>query len=277
MTGPDRDDDELRGVGDDLRNPAVPPHGSADAEPAVVGEPPEDLDDLDELAGQRRSRGRWILAAILVVVMLIPLSGVFVDEFDFGRSADEVRQQVGTGDPLLDAVLLVRTVACDGQVTTGSAFALDLDGEVVLLTNRHVVERANSIGLRTLDGGPAIRVNDHRVSLRQDVAVLSAREEDLAVTPLSAADRAAVGQSIRIVGFPGGRPSATDGTISDLSGGRVLLDVAVQQGSSGSPVVDGDGDVVAIVTARTNDGRGLGLGIREVEQAARGAVPPRPC
>lgn len=276
MTGQDRDD-ELRGISDDLarsrRGPGLP------AEAAAEGAPDRGAgDDLEEdLDLRRRGRGRLILAAILVVVMLIPLSGVFVDELDFSRSADEVRQQVGTGDPLLDAVLLVRTVGCDGQVTTGSAFALDLDGEVVVLTNRHVVERANTVGLRPLDGGPAVRVTDHRVALRQDVAVLSLREEEFAPEPLAVADRAAVGQDIRIVGFPGGRPSATTGAIADLSGDRVVLDAAVQQGSSGSPVVDSDGEVVAIVTSRLEDGRGLALGITEAVDAARSSVPPRPC
>ncbi len=259
--------------GPDRTGPA--PDGPDPEDAAAEGPGPEDGDDLDAL--RTRGRGRWILAVLLVLALVVPVSGVFVDQLDFSRSADEVQEQLGSGDPLLDAVLLVRTVRCDGQVSTGSAFALEVDGETMIVTNRHVVDRAGSIGVRPLTGGPSERVASHRVSPTRDVAVLSLGEGVSEPTALVAADRVATGASIRIVGFPGGRPAASDGTIAEQVSRRILLDVSVQQGSSGSPVVNDDGEVVGQVVAQTDDGRGLALRISEVLDAARTTIPAPAC
>ena len=236
------------------------------------------LDDEDDLELARgRGRGRWILALVLVLALIVPASGVFLDEWDFSRSADEVQEQIGTGDPLLDAVLLVRTVRCDGQVATGSAFVLELDGEPVLVTNRHVIDRASSIGVRQLSGGGVERVTSHRISPTRDVAVLTLGDGAYQPTALTAAESVPMGASVRIVGFPGGSPAATSGTVADQTGHRMVLQVSVQQGSSGSPVVNDDGEVVGQVVARDGQGRGVALRINEVLDAARNTVPAPSC
>lgn len=250
------------------RDPGTDPRSPDDLEVAAE-------DDLDELRG--RGRGRWWLALLLVILLAVPASGMLFDELDFSRSASEVEQQLGSGDPLLDAVLLVRTVRCDGQVATGSAFALEVDGEPVLVTNRHVVDRASTIAVRSLDGSTTQRVSSHRVSPDRDVAVLTLPEGSLVPAPLTAAESVAMGARIRIVGFPGGRPAATDGTVSEQVSQRLLLNVAVQQGSSGSPVVDAAGDVVGQVVARAQDDRGIALRIGEVVAATAATVPPSGC
>jgi S1-C subfamily serine protease len=236
---------------------------------------PDDDEPDDE--ARPRGRGRWLLALVLVLALVVPVSGVFLDELDFSRSADEVREQLGSGDPLLDAVLLVRTVRCDGQTSTGSAFVLDLDGEAALVTNRHVVDRASSIGVRPLTGGPTQRVSSYRVSPTRDVAVLTLSDDSLQPTALSPAQVVGMGDPIQIVGFPGGRPAAASGSVAEVVNHRMLLNVRVQQGSSGSPVVDDQGAVVGQVTARTEDGRGLALRISEVIDALGSTVPPPTC
>jgi S1-C subfamily serine protease len=258
------------GSGDPLASGSGDPLASG---PGEAREPDED--DLEDL--RRRGRGRWVLALLLAIALAIPLTGVLLDELEFSRSADEIEQQLGAGDPLLDAVRLVRTVRCDGQVSTGSAFALEIDGETVLVTNRHVVDRAGSIGVRPITGNGSERVSSHRVSPDRDVAVLHLPEGADVPSPLDPAERVATGASIQIVGFPGGRPAASAGTVADQVGPQLVLDVQVQQGSSGSPVVNDEGHVIGQVSARTDDGQGLALRISDVIDAAGSTLPAPAC
>lgn len=219
-----------------------------------------------------RDRAGRGIAVLLAVLLVVPIGAWAIDGLDFRRQGNDVADAVPA---LADAVVLVTNLACDGRNGTGSGFVVDLGGQRVVLTNRHVVEGSARVSLRTLDGSRGPTVTGVRISATEDVAVLELDGDP--GTPLPLAAPPSVGDAVRLVGFPGARPITTAGEVAASRGDRVLLSMPVDGGASGAPVVDGDDRVVAQVVARTRDGSGVAIPVDRVRDAALGARPAPGC
>jgi S1-C subfamily serine protease len=238
--------------------------------------------ERDDLAGYRTPLQRMVdrvrggVAVAIALGLLLPVGGFAIAEYVFNRAGSEVVDELGDDAGLADAMLLVTTTDCLGRSSTGSAFALALPGGAVVVTNRHVVDRAQRIAVRPLSGGVATPVPSHRLAVDADVAVLDV-PADAMPPSLRTGASAGVGDEVRVVGFPGGQPAFSSGPVSGVGGGRMLLDLRIAGGSSGSPFLDDDGRVVGQVFARSADGRGVATPLATLVGAARGAVPAPGC
>jgi S1-C subfamily serine protease len=248
-------------------------------------EAPHETDDLDELRQRRARRLRplfRLLAAVVALAMLLPAGMWLADELGFRRASQAVVETLDgalEGTDAAATVLLVRSVGCvAGTSSTGSAFVVGTDEGPALLTNRHVVDEATRIGVRTLDGSATIEIVGVRVSDRADVAVLEVAEPDELPPPL-ALDAAPPepGTAVRLIGFPAATPLTTTGTVVSADPARLLLDLEVDPGASGSPVVDERGRVLGQVFAVTSDGLGLATPAGLLPVAARDTRPPTGC
>jgi S1-C subfamily serine protease len=146
-----------------------------------------------------------------------------------------------------------------GPDASGSGFVVTGDGYVV--TNRHVVNGCQSVGVRA-DSTAVWRAKVVAVHPRDDLAVLRAD----ATFPNVAAFRVGVGirpgDDIVAVGFPlagllADEPSVTTGSVSALAGIHndptiLQMSAPVQQGSSGGPLFDASGNVVGVVVTKLN-------------------------
>ena len=256
--------------------------GGPPADPAFVrsGDPePDDAYDPDSLEGLETpmsrflGRGRWVVALVLAIALVFPVGGWLLDELAFRGSGEAVETELGDAAFLADAVLLVRSIDCGGIVSTGSAFAVEIDDEVVLVTNRHVVDDARVIGVRPLDGGPSVRVAIHGLSDLADVAVLEVEGAGQLPEPLPSGSVADIGDEVRIIGFPGGRASTSTGPVAMAGADRMILDLQVDAGASGSPVLDAAGNVVGQVFARTSEGTGVATPLPRLLEAATQVSP----
>ncbi|MEM2401171.1 MAG: trypsin-like peptidase domain-containing protein [Candidatus Bathyarchaeia archaeon] len=153
----------------------------------------------------------------------------------------------------------------------GSGFIFDERGYI--LTNYHVVEGAGKIVVTLADG----RVFEARLigAYRGlDIAVLKIDAENLAVANLGDSDKLRVGQRVFAIGNPfglAGGPTVTSGVISALRRtihsergifrDLVQTDAAINPGNSGGPLINIDGEVIAINTAIIPFAQGIGFAI----------------
>jgi serine protease Do len=150
----------------------------------------------------------------------------------------------------------------------GSGFIISADGQVV--TNNHVIEGAEEITVFLPDGrrlpAKVIGADD-----KTDLAVLKVDVEgDLPFVEFGDSDTADVGDWVMAIGNPFGLGgSVTIGIVSarnrDIQAGPydqfIQTDAAINQGNSGGPLFDMDGNVIGINTAIiARGGSSLGIG-----------------
>ena len=171
---------------------------------------------------------------------------------------------------------------------TGSGFIVSPDGYVV--TNEHVIGDADEIEVLLPDGRsmPAERVGSDEAT---DLAVLKVEpNEALPHVEFDTTSSPLVGEWVIAFGNPFGlfeadQPSVSVGVVSatgrDLraeADGRlyrnmIQTDAAVNQGNSGGPLVNADGDVIGINTAIYSDtGGSIGLGFAVPARRAASTV-----
>jgi len=155
------------------------------------------------------------------------------------------------------------------QRSLGSGFIIDKEGFII--TNNHVVERAEEIALKLVDG----REFDAKVVGRDpktDLAVIkiSSHFKDLPVLSLGDSDKIRVGDWVLAIGNPFGlEHTVTQGIISGR--GRAIgagpydnflqTDAPINPGNSGGPLVNLKGEVIGINSAIIASGQGIGFAI----------------
>jgi len=149
----------------------------------------------------------------------------------------------------------------------GSGFIIDSDGYIV--TNYHVIEGADTVSVRLLDG----RQYDATVvgqDDKTDLALLKINADDLAVAHFGDSDHTRVGDWVVAIGNPFGLGgTATAGIVSargrDIQSGPyddyLQIDAPINRGNSGGPVFNTEGDVVGVNTAiYSPNGGSVGIG-----------------
>ncbi len=150
----------------------------------------------------------------------------------------------------------------------GSGFVINPDGLVV--TNNHVVERAQRILVRLADGRELDAVVVGRDPLT-DLALLRLPEaQGLPTATLGDSDQLEIGDWVVAIGSPLGlEMSVTHGLISARE--RVIglgpyddflqTNALINPGNSGGPLFDMRGDVVGVTTAVVSQGQGIGFAV----------------
>ncbi len=154
------------------------------------------------------------------------------------------------------------------QQGLGSGFVISKDGYI--LTNNHVVEGADQIKVKLLDGkeytGKVVGLDP-----KTDLAVIKIDgASDLHPLPLGDSDSLKVGNWVMAVGSPFGlEETVTAGIVS--AKGRMIgsgpydnfiqTDASINPGNSGGPLLNMRGEVVGINTAIIANGQGIGFAI----------------
>ncbi|WP_434510351.1 S1C family serine protease [Desulfitobacterium sp. AusDCA] len=148
------------------------------------------------------------------------------------------------------------------EAGSGSGFIIDAQ-KGYIITNNHVIDSAQKITVSLSDG----RTLDAKLvgaDARTDLAVLQISDtKNLTAVALGDSTKLEVGESVVAIGNPGGNDfarSVTTGVISatnrtlDIQGessfGLIQTDAAINPGNSGGPLVDYQGKVIGINSAK---------------------------
>ena len=192
-----------------------------------------------------------------------------------------------------DSVVVIRGVTVQYDVfgrayyseVQGSGFVYNFTGQMVIITNYHVVEDTLNVTVTFING------NGYEATVLgsdpyADLAVLSADAPQTEYKPLEivSSSKLEVGDPVVAVGGPYGLAgSITSGIVSAM--GRTITDetssypianviqtsTPINPGNSGGPLLNYEGQAVGITTAIVSDSQGLGFAIpssailREIE------------
>jgi serine protease Do len=196
------------------------------------------------------------------------------------------------------AVVLISTSGglLGSETGTGSGVIYDASGWI--LTNRHVVEDAESL-IVELNDGRAFDGTVYGIDPLTDLAIVKVDATDLPEAPMGTSSELEPGQMAIAIGNPlGYKHTVTTGIVSGL--GReitasdasqtsaerlrnlIQTDAAINPGNSGGPLVNSSGQVIGINTAVNTTAQGLGFAIPIdvakpiMQQALDGAELARP-
>jgi len=157
------------------------------------------------------------------------------------------------------------------QKGTGSGFIINQEGYI--LTNEHVVHKANKIKVTLSDG----REFDGKVigsDTTSDMAIVKIKADHLPMVALGDSDKLRVGEIVVAIGNPYGLQqtvtmgvvSAKDRSIPTGIEGHIYkdfiqTDTAINPGNSGGPLLNTEGEVVGINTAIIPYAQGIGFAI----------------
>lgn len=156
------------------------------------------------------------------------------------------------------------------QIATGSGFFIS---QTKIITNKHVIAGAKSIGIKMFDGS-VIYVQKIQPVPDVDITVLEFNPNGKIIKPLLiAASSPREGDKIIVFGSPLGlEGSVSDGIVSatrKISKATYFqITAPISPGSSGSPVLNMSGRVVGIATLNIEGGQNLNFAIPAQEFAS---------
>src|SRR5205809_708996 len=202
------------------------------------------------LGSKRTSATVWILVTFFATV--VP-----------ANSQDALPELVRRIKP--SAVAIVTFDNHGESLSRGSGFFIDVDRVV---TNRHVIEGAYRAEVHSSTGNVYPVKGVLAVDAEGDVALLRIEAPPNLVRPLSLERTSPQeGESIVVIGNPFGlEGSVTNGIVSavrDIPGfGRIIqITAPISPGSSGSPVVNMQGQVIGVATLQITGGQSVNFAI----------------
>jgi serine protease Do len=151
---------------------------------------------------------------------------------------------------------------------TGSGFIIDPDGSI--LTNHHVIDRAERITVKLADGR-VLRARVVGADAETDIALIKVEgQSGLPVAPFGDSSALRMGEWVCAIGNPlGYEHTVTVGVISFL--GRKLFDrsldnyiqtdAAINFGNSGGPLINARGEVIGINAAISSRASSIGFAV----------------
>lgn len=165
---------------------------------------------------------------------------------------------------------VVKVESRDGRRKIATGVVMDGAGHIV--TTALISSPEESIRVLASDGR-WIDADFLGMDPETHIAVIRAKEKNLAPLAVGSASRLSPGAWIAVVGIsPENAPAVTQGIVSSVSEERLRLNVWVVPGMSGGPVVDSEGRMVGLLRGVYSDDSPVVFEFREREVVGSGLV-----
>lgn len=193
----------------------------------------------------------------------ITLAIVFYANIASASAMDE-NVTVAVYEQINPAIVSIDAQSKDG-IASGTGCIISADG--VILTSSHVIDGAKSIDIMTSSGQVYPAEVLMKLGTYNDLALLKIHSsEKLSIVRLGDSENVKVGQAVLAIGNPFGfAGTLTQGIVSriDYTKNKIQTDAAINPGSSGGPLVNSKGEVIAIsqsIYNPDNNSSNIGIG-----------------
>lgn len=190
-------------------------------------------------------RVKVFLSLIIISVILFASSSL---GYAIGFYAEEI----------YDSVFVIYS-----ENSLGSGFAI---GKNCIITNAHVISNEQNVYVKSYEG-ETYKAAIVGIDEVKDIAVLAIADAEFPYLPIADASTMNIGDDIYAIGAPKSMAyTLTKGVISAKERliGRntyIQIDAAINEGNSGGPLLNDNGQVLGINTLKMSNSEGIGLAI----------------
>lgn len=187
-----------------------------------------------------------VLLSLLMVMAILLASPVFASAIGF------------EAETIYESIFVIYS----GN-SLGSGFAL---GANCIITNAHVIADTSQISV-LLYSGNEYKATVLGINENEDIAVLVVKNGDFPYLTVADTSMMKTGDDIYAIGAPKGMAyTLTKGTISAKeriirNNSYIQIDAAINEGNSGGPLLNDNGQVLGMNTLKMSDSEGIGLAI----------------
>ena len=214
---------------------------------------------------------RWILPTAIAVGTLVIILIIVLGNTPKGKSPNSNASQPHIALPTASVLTIIGYDAAGRQTIQGSGFILTADGLAV--TNYHVLDGVSKAIAECCSGRKFEISSIQGLDTDKDLVVFRLQElgdngppHDLPALELDTSGDISVGEKVVVIGSPQGfENTVSDGIISAVRSYKTTrylqITAPISPGSSGGPILNGNGQVIGIATMQAPEGQNLNFAV----------------